>query len=398
MSLDHIYLEHFTTNQSYKSKNRGGGGRETRIRNHPTHGRFLLESISVAFQNFSEAQRNSALRPIINQDNGIYLEIFGVKDSPFPIESLDNTQIHFRNIRESENDENLMATVFIPMEQRQKFLTKIQKYIETADDEKPKNYNLINSIDHIRLASLKSFWTDKRDFPNNIVEPMWFELWLENDRVDDETIASFCRATNAEFKGQKIDLPNTSIILVKVSIQSLEKSLFLISNLLEVKYPTTTVGNFLDLETTEHDDWIDDLESRVSGSNSHDIRITILDTGINFNHKLLRPFISERNSSSYGDNIVGEWPLYSTLGNHHHHGSLQAGLAVYGNLVNCLENTDLITINYSLESGRILPERGSNDPLLYGYVTKSVCLDLEIRQPHAKRIYSLAVTAEPDIR
>lgn len=395
MSLDHIYLEHFTTNQSYKSKNRGGGGRETRIRNHPTHGRFLLESISVAFQNFSEAQRNSALRPIINQDNGIYLEIFGVKDSPFPIESLDNTQIHFRNIRESENDENLMATVFIPMEQRQKFLTKIQKYIETADDEKPKNYNLINSIDHIRLASLKSFWTDKRDFPNNIVEPMWFELWLENDRVDDETIASFCRATNAEFKGQKIDLPNTSIILVKVSIQSLEKSLFLISNLLEVKYPTTTVGNFLDLETTEHDDWIDDLESRVSGSNSHDIRITILDTGINFNHKLLRPFISERNSSSYGDNIVGEWPLYSTLGNHHHHGSLQAGLAVYGNLVNCLENTDLITINYSLESGRILPERGSNDPLLYGYVTKSVCLDLEIRQPHAKRIYSLAVTAEP---
>ena len=395
MSLEHIYLEYFTTNQAYKTKVGGGGGKRLRSRNHTAHGTFLLESINSAFQNFSEARHTSALRPLINQEDGIYLEIFGDKDSPFPIESLDNTQIHFRNIRESESDENLMATVFIPMDQRQKFVNKIQKYIETADAERPKNYILINSIDHIRLATLKSFWTDKRDFPNNVVEPMWFELWLQNDRVDDEIIDRFCNATNAEFKGQKIDLPNTSIILVKASIQSLEKSLFLISNLLEMKFPITTASDFLDLETIEHDDWIIDLESRLSSSNSNDIRITILDTGINFNHKLLSPFISESSSSSYGDDIVGTWPLYSTLGNRHHHGSLQAGLAIYGNLVNCLESTDTISINYSLESGRILPEYGNNDPLLYGYVTKSVCLDLEIRQPYAKRIYSLAVTAEP---
>ena len=37
-----------------------------------------------------------------------------------------------------------MATVFIPMDQRQKFVNKIQKYIETADAERPKNYILIN--------------------------------------------------------------------------------------------------------------------------------------------------------------------------------------------------------------------------------------------------------------
>lgn len=395
MSLEHIYLEYFTTNQAYKTKVGGGSSRTLRSRNHTTHGVFLLESISSAFQRFSEVRSASTISPLLNQDDGVYLEIYGDKNSPFPIESLDNTQIHFRNIRESESDNNLMATVFIPMDQRQKFIKKIEKYIETADADRPKNYILINSIDHIRLATLKSFWTDKRDFPENIVEPIWFELWLQNDRIDDEIIARFCRATNAEFKGQKIDLPNTSIILVKASVQSLEKSLFLISSLLEMKYPTTTSNDFLDLETTEHNDWIDDLESRVSISNSYDIRITILDTGINFNHKLLSPFISQNSSSSYGDDIVGTWPLYSILGNHHHHGSLQAGLAIYGNLVGCLESTDPICVNYSLESGRILPEYGNNDPLLYGYVTKSVCLDLEIRQPNAKRIYSLAVTAEP---
>ncbi|MDE9410307.1 S8 family peptidase [Acinetobacter nosocomialis] len=393
MSLDHIYLEYFTTNQAYKTKNRGGSTKRLPSRDHSSHGTFLLDSIDLAFQEFSAVRKNSKLNPILNQEDGIYLEIFGDKNYPFPIESLDNTQIHFRNIRESD-DNNLMATVFIPMDQRQKFISKISKYIETADDVKPKNYILINSIDYIRLATLKSFWTDKKDFPANVSDPMWFELWLQRDRVDDEMINVFCHSLDADFNEQRIDLPNTSIILVKASIQSLEKSLFLISNLLEIKYPTTTASDFLDLESSEHNEWVNDLASRVISKNPCDIRVTILDTGINYNHNLLSPFISASSSSSYGDSVVGRWPLYSTLGNHHHHGSLQAGLVIYGNLVNCLESTDPISINYALESGRILPEYGHNDPLLYGYVTKSVCLDLEIRDPYAKRVYSLAVTAE----
>lgn len=394
MSLEHIYLDFFTTNQAYKTKTGRGGVKSIPRRDHLSHGVFLLESIDSAFQEFNEVRSTSTLNSLRDQEDGFYLEIFGDTASPFPIESLDNSLIHFRNIRDSD-DNNLIATVFVPMDQRQKFINKISKYIETAWKEKPNNYILLNSIDHIRLATLKSFWTDKRDFPENIVDLMWFELWLQSDRVDDEMINLFCQSTDAEFRGQRIDLPNTSIILVKASIQSLEKSLFLISNLLEIKFPTTTASNFLDLEGSEHNDWIDELESRVSSSNLYDTRVVVLDTGINYNHKLLSPFISENSSSSYGDDVVGPWPLYSTLGNHHHHGSLQAGLVIYGNLVNCLESTDTISINYSLESGRILPEYGSNDPLLYGYVTRSVCLDLEIRQPHAKRIYSLAVTAEP---
>lgn len=394
MSLNHIFVTYYTTNQAYKTKNRGGGGKRSRNRDHVSHGAFILESINSAFSDFEIQKTSSALTKLINQEEGIYLEVFGEKDTPFPIESLDNTQISLRNIRESQEDNTLIATVFIPMDQRRKVLNKIEKYIETAERQKPKNYILVNSIDHVRLATLQSFWTDKKSFPFSVSEPIWFELWFENVHVDDGMINLFCESTNAEYKGQKINLPNTTIILVKAKIQDLEKSIFLISNLMEIKYPTVIASSFLDLEPSEHNDWLSELESRVSYSNDYDIRVTILDTGINYNHRLLSPFIDKNCSSSYGDSTSGYWPLYSTLGNGHHHGSLQAGLVIYGDLAKSLESINSISVNYSLESGRILPEFGSNDPLLYGYITQSVCLDLEIRHPNAKRIYSLAVTAE----
>lgn len=394
MSLNHIFLEYYTTNQAYKTKNRGGGGKISRSREHASHGGFILESINSAFVNYENHRATSQLEKLINQEEGIYLEIFGDKNAPFPIDSLDNTQISLRNIREFDKSNILIATVFIPMDKRKQVLRKIEKYIETSEKENPTNYNLINSIDHVRLATLESFWTDKKEFPNSSSDPLWFELWFEKFNIDNGLIDSFCKSTNAEYRGQQITLPNTTIILVKAKIQDLERSIFLISNLKEIKYPITTTSNFLDLDPTEHNDWLSDLQSRVSYSNPYNVRVTILDVGVNYNHKLLNQFIDEDSCSSYGDPQLGSWPLYSTFSNRHHHGSLQAGLAIYGDLTKCLESTENITINYSLESGRILPDFGSNDPLLYGYVTKSVCSDLEIRSPLAKRIYSLAVTAE----
>ena len=66
-----------------------------------------------------------------------------------------------------------------------------------------------------------------------------------------------------------------------------------------------------------------------------------------------------------------------------------------GDFLFCLLNDQDISIPYNIESGRILPPRATNDPNLYGAITTGTSSRLELENPNWRRVYSLAVTAEP---
>ncbi|PRP90283.1 hypothetical protein ENSA5_65780 [Enhygromyxa salina] len=89
--------------------------------------------------------------------------------------------------------------------------------------------------------------------------------------------------------------------------------------------------------------------------------VCILDTGVNLGHPLIEGSLTPDDC----------YALDPTWGTHDHdgHGTEMAGLTLYGDLAPQLEDTGPVVLRHRLESVKILPPRGANDPDLYGAVT-----------------------------
>lgn len=77
------------------------------------------------------------------------------------------------------------------------------------------------------------------------------------------------------------------------------------------------------------------------------------------------------------------------------HGTTMAGLALAGNLTECLDSNDPIDIGYRLESVKLLQEDGGNEGNArhYGYLTTEAVARPEITDPYRARVFGMAITA-----
>lgn len=333
----------------------------------------------------------------ISEEIGVYVEITSLPGLKLPLEKLDNRDFRLRACIPIEN-ECEQALVFIPESRRKAFERKIEQYLDTTKDSKkgfPRNHELIASIAEIRLAELKSFWTDHPDkFPSDQQQVVWWELWLK--RTGDEDPQEIARAL-AERVGAR--LGNTSqyffdsaVVLIRASVSQLERATELISNLEELRSAKETPMSLVGSSPREQKEQTDRLAERVRVVEETQTAICILDSGVNFHHPILSIASGEELSTCWNP----EWPLYDSynpLSQFDDHGSRQAGLAMFGDFQAAILGNDPIVISHYLESARILPPTDSNDPELYGAITVGTAHKLEADRPEWQRVYSLAVTA-----
>ena len=71
-----------------------------------------------------------------------------------------------------------------------------------------------------------------------------------------------------------------------------------------------------------------------------------------------------------------------------------SGVAMYGDLVTALTTNEAVPLRHRLESVKILPDQGQNDPDLYGHITAAAISRAEIVAPQRRRAVCLAVTSE----
>lgn len=123
------------------------------------------------------------------------MEFEGAKGHDLRAKSLEDHRagIRLMNVRTTgEGDDRVQfATVYVPKNKSGHFLKKIQDYKdkETSSNPeraKPKNQQLVASVDDVREALLKAFWTDEPEkMPQE--EPRWVEVWLAVE--PDETLS-----------------------------------------------------------------------------------------------------------------------------------------------------------------------------------------------------------------
>lgn len=391
----HLRIEQFSQSEDYVSKRRGDSEPIPQL-NRTQHGNALLQAYEGALTNY--AHRRATAQPSLTEETGLYLELTGWPHRKLPLEKLDSVRDYrLQSVHVDESGAEV-AVIFVPDSRRSAMQRKLQAYLDPVKDSKkselPRNQSLVDSIAGLRLANIQSFWTDHFGlFPLDNQQVCWWELWLTKQPGLDllGTVRAFSQRVNARLGNTAISFHSSAVVLIRASINQLEQATELMSCLAELRLAKETPTVLVRENPMQQTAWAVDLSDRIQVDKDANVFISVLDTGVNYDH----PILSHACLAEFATSWHPSWPKYtaSVTNIDLHHGSEQAGLAMFGDLFDALVSTEPIVLGHRIESGRILPPTGVNDPELYGAITTDTAHKLEQARPNATRIYSMAVTA-----
>ncbi|EWG66287.1 hypothetical protein P346_03962 [Enterobacter sp. DC1] len=392
----HLNVRQFVTSERFRSRNTA---RSTQVapRDRQTHGEGLRLQYQGILDRYDGIAANREIP--VTDEIGIYIEVIGQERIKLPLEKLDNTDFKLCLLKTEGNRE--VATLFIPEARRGAFLRKVNQYLdpdkdrykESEDTYYPANHALIASIAEVRFARIRSFWTDEPGlFPDDPQRQVWWELWLKKERNSDPLLIGrqLAERLDAELGSSSLNFFKSVVLLIKCSLNQLERAPELIANLEELRRAKDTPFPIVNSSPFDQAQWVDDISQRFVPNTDANCAVTILDTGINYHHRLLQ-YVT---AGSYSECWYPEWPHYSIQGGIEvQHGSMQAGLIAFGNLLDVSQSRSSVHTPFVIESGRIIPPTGVNPPELYGDITVSTAYKHETERPEYNRVFSLAITS-----
>jgi Subtilase family len=388
----HLFPINTSHAEPFKPKS-GGSETKTPERDRAVHGRFLLDTITGLTRQIED------LPPRPNSDS-VYLEFQSAPDSKLALKSIDSPRdgrelVAVRTDVEG-GQEIVTATVLVNPKKLSKLSDKLEVYLTEDKPKKanqPKNKELVDSISTIRFAALKSILVGTQRVEDANRVESW-EAWLrvgnsDEERADNLALLRRIAHQNNLTVGEKvISFPERSVALIRASFTEINELIFPSNILAELRYAAVTAEFFLGLDRREQIEWINDAANRVTLNQGDIPAVCVLDTGVNNEHPLIRLGLFRTDMHSYDP----QW----LVTDHNSHGTGMAGLCLYGDLVEILEDPNEVNLRHRLESVKILPPNGQNPHELYGSITKECVARVEIAAPNRKRVICMAVASVTD--
>lgn len=391
----HLFLNGPSDTKPFSSPQQGGGGTASPPRNRLAHARKLLHEL-----NQSVSQDHQRRVAAASDRSGTYLSFSSCPGFDLATKSLEASKLGIRlmNVQEvgEPKEPVTRATVYVPNTAAAHFLKKITAYEqrdrkprEGAQDQQPKpmNATLVESIAEIRLAVLQhGFWTDDAELlPSD--SPDWVEAWLCS--ADLAAIASFrslCARLEIKLGEGQLTFPERTVLLICASREHLAALIEHSDHIAEFRAAREVCSFFLSQSNRDQSQQVDDLLRRVSGPAADDVAVLVLDHGVNRGHRLIEPLLKAEDRHA----VLPEWGT----NDHHGHGTVMAGTAAYGNLLELLQSKGPVRLTHCLESAKILPPDGSNAKKLWGDYTAQGISRATIQASHRKRIVCMAITSQ----
>jgi hypothetical protein len=398
----HIYLRGHGNPLDYTAHQAGGGdGAELPERDRLAHADQLTQALTNAVKAGEAllAQRDSAVAGGVP---GFYLEFempaAAVKSGI--VESLENRRgkrpIELVSVRPL-NEQKVAATVFIPESQRDYYLKKVTAYRDEdrspnrKGETGPKNEVLVASIDTARLAVARSLYTDKPELFPGPGQTVWWEIWLR--RETRPTFDTAAQRLNLMMREHALTFPDREVVLVYATAEVLGRIVANTDAIAELRLARDTPGLFMVMDGAEQRLWSDDLARRITAPPADAPAVCLLDSGTTWRHPLIQCGLDPADQQAYDRS----WPIEDTSRQSHGgHGTQLSGLALHGDLIDLLATNGPVLLQHRLESVKILPDRGVNDPDLYGAITAQAVYAAEIVAPHRPRAVCLALTSPGD--
>lgn len=378
--------------EDYSSPRRGGESPRLRVQDRPTHAAHIKQRLEEAW-NAAEQRR-----AVAHADrSGVYLEFSSEPGFDLILKSLEaqRSGIRLLNVKKDgpEGSEVTLATVYVPQSKSGHFLRKVAAYATENNQPRqdgtttPKHADLVNSIGDIRAAVLDSFWQDSLGrLPGDVAN--WVEAWLSSEDLGAiERFESLCQARNIQIGEGRLVFPERTVILILANRVQLAELVEHSDDIAEFRAAREVATFFIESENADQVQWVEDVLGRSQVQNADQIVVLVLDHGVNNGHRLLEPVLPIEDCHA----VNPDWGTHD----HHGHGTLMAGTAAYGDLLDSITNNRPVIIRHGLESAKILPPPPEANPKrLWGYFTSQGVSRAEIQAPHRTRIICMEVLHE----
>ncbi len=390
--LPHLWVRDRAEDRAFSRS--GGGDPKIRAVERRAHGRARQKELSDALD-ASEARRaeegmtDEELRAL-----GVILVLEGAAAQyRLKLDSLERMSTHkirqpmwlVLSVVPADDLHPERVTIWVSDTFRARFLALFEKYVnEDTKAGQPKNRELIANIGRIRQAVLADLW--QSDGQPTTTEVCWWELWLRPESDVVELVTRFALALGLELSDRVFRLNDRTVVWIRARWDQLAPLLVTAVPLAEIRRPGF-VDTVADLPRNEQDELTEDLVSRVTPAGPDAPTIVHLDTGVRRSHALLAGSLAPDDLhsavSSSGDAGAN-------------HGTLMAGLSLFGPLDELLLNTRDIELRHRLESVKILPDNGHHEPVTYGTVTAEAVSLPEIQAAGRARVLCMPITSESD--
>ncbi len=394
-NLPHIFLPGQGSVKRYTARGGGGGEIKLPVRDRLAHAEQLTKALTLAVQAGEQlmAERNPA---IAGGERGFYLEFELTQTQAAILDKLENRvkkpPIELTSVRPLAEGK-IAATVFVPEKHRAHYMEKLAEYGDPSQDTakgNPANQPLIASIDTVRLAVAHSLYTDQPDLFPGLGVMTWWEAWLRLG-----TRATFdAAAQHLELmvRDHALTFPDREVVLVCATAEMLGRIVANTDSIAELRLSRDTPGLFMAMDGATQRQWSDDLAGRIIPPGADAPAVCLLDSGTTYRHPLIRCGLDPADQQAYD----ASWPVEdSSQQGHGGHGTQLSGIALHGDLMDLLPGSGPVYLRHRLESVKILPDRGANDPNLYGAITAQAVFAAEIVAPQRPRAVCLAITS-PD--
>lgn len=393
--LPHILVEGFFRTERYTSRPGFGPSFALPARDNVSHGN------SVRSQLEKIRGDNELLRGNDETEDAPSPISIEVRSEPGYILNLDSLENKAKGIEVAcvrNEGEIQIATIQVPEGALTHFLKVTERYIneETLGTAKtpprPKHEDLVARISELRLATLRSFWTDEEcEFPDP-AKPIWWEVWVR--KLGGQSIwDAFSLTARSDRVGltvgtDTIDFPDRVVGLVYGTAEQMMASAELLDMIGEVRKAKENPADFISMTPCEQGEWVKDLLLRIKPPGADAPAVCLLDGGIVAN-PMIAPAFSMDDAHSYDPN----WPKADFV---EQHGTEMAGVILYGSrLSEVLQDASICNLRHRLESVRILPPKPHiNEPRLYGAITSQAVSRVEVSAPTRPRSFCMAITTD----
>lgn len=282
------------------------------------------------------------------------------------------------------------ATVFVPAEAETYYLDKVKAYRDPAQNTRtgrPANEALVARMDNVQIATVQSLFTDAAALFPQSGQPVWWEVWLRRDTR--ERFMHVADRLNIRRREHLVSFRERDVVLALADVATMTRLIRNCDAVAELRLAKDTPAMFLGLGGGEQAEWSDELLSRINPPGMAAPAVCLLDSGVTQRHPLIQPVLDEADMHT----VEPIWGKADTAALWNGHGTAMSGVAIYGDLQPLLTGKDAVDLQHRLESVKILPPDGHNDPELYGAITIEAVARVELQAPHRPRVVCMAITS-----
>jgi len=308
------------------------------------------------------------------------------------IDQLGSRQKHIEvvSVKERGNNAPIEATVFVPAEAETYYLDKVAAYRDPAKNTrtgKPAHEPLVARMETVRLATVHSLFTDNAALFPPSGRQVWWEVWLRQGARERFThVADRLKIARKE---HVVSFRERDVLLALADEAAMTRIIRNCDAVAELRLAKDTPALFLSMGGAEQREWSDDVLTRVTPPDRAATAVCLLDSGVNQGHPLIRAVLDTPDMHT----VEPAWGVADTAAQWNGHGTAMSGVAIYGDLHPLFAGTHTIDLQHRLESVKILPPDGQNDPDLYGAITTEAVARAETQAPNRQRVVCMAVTS-----